>query len=116
MVGRRRKDGENGNRGTIVKVGKTTPPALVIKNAYTVLKDQCTGEAKVFTGVGVSEIRAEEAYTFFLDNLIARQKQNILYRAIRSCKRDPKWMTNKLKFIIRLKRNIYKKVKAGQES
>ena len=55
-----------------------------------------TGEGRsdqVCTGGGVSEVKAEKAYTFFLDNLIACQKQNIPYRAIRSLKNDPKWMT-----------------------
>ena len=61
---------------------------------------------QVFTGGGISEIKAEEAYTFFLDNLIAGQKLNIIYRVIRSHRNDPKWMTNKLKYIIGLKRNI----------
>ena len=67
------------------------------------------GEGKsdqVFTGEGVSEVKAEEAYTFFLDNLIADQKQNIPYRAMRSRKNYPKRMTSKLMHIIRLKRNI----------
>ena len=58
---------------------------------------------QVFTRGGVSEVKAEEAYTFFLDNLIAGQKLNILYRAMRSHKNDAKWMTNKLKYIIGLK-------------
>ena len=77
-----------------------------------------TGEARsdqVLTGGRVSEVKAEETYAFFLDNLIEDQKQNIPYRATRSRRNDPKWMTNKLKYIIGLKRNIYKKVKAGQE-
>ena len=46
-------------------------------------------------------------------NSIAGQKLNILYRAIRSRRNNPKWMTNKLKCIIGLKRIKYKKVKAG---
>ena len=60
---------------------------------------------QVFTREGISEVKAEEAYTFFLDNLIVGQKLNIPYRAIRSRRNDPKWMTNKLKYIIGLKRN-----------
>ena len=71
---------------------------------------------QVFTGEGISEVKAEEAYIIFLDNLIAGQKLNIPYRAIRSRRNDPKWMTNKLKYIIGLKRNKYKKVKAGQDN
>ena len=53
---------------------------------------------QVLTGGEVSEVKAEEAYTFFIDNLIAGQKLNIPYRAIRSRRNDPKWMTNKLKY------------------
>ena len=51
---------------------------------------------QVFTrcgGRGVNEVRAEEAYKFFLHNLTAGQKQNIPYRAIRSHKNDPNWVT-----------------------
>ena len=61
---------------------------------------------QVFTRGGISEVKAEEAYIFFLHNLIAGQKLNIPYRATRSRRNDPKWMTNKLKYIIGLKRNI----------
>ena len=48
---------------------------------------------QIFTRGGISEVKAEEAYTFFLDNLIAGQKLNIPYRAIKSRRNDPKWMT-----------------------
>ena len=50
------------------------------------------GDQIRFSQEGGESVRsAEEAYTFFFDNLIAGQKQNILYRAIRSQKNDPKW-------------------------
>ena len=45
MVGR---GGGNGNRGIIAKIsggGDKTGQTLAVKNKFTVLKDQCTGEA-----------------------------------------------------------------------
>ena len=46
VVRQGRKDGGNGNTGTIVKVDKTASPVLTIKNTFTVHKERCTGEAK----------------------------------------------------------------------
>ena len=42
VVGR---GGGNGNRSTIAKVSGKTGPTLAVKNSFTVLKDQSTGEA-----------------------------------------------------------------------
>ena len=68
-------------------------------------------QIRILQGRGVSEVRAEEEYTFFVDNLIAGQKNNIPYRTIRSQKNDPKWMTTRLKHIIGLKTNMLKRLK-----
>ena len=55
-------------------------------------------------------------YNYFVNKIQAGQLANIPCRAIRSDNNDPKWMTARLKHYIGLKRGIYKKVKAGDDS
>ena len=61
------------------------------------------------------EHEVEKMYNCFVDNLHAGQLANIRYRAIRTDRNDPKWMTARLKHYIRLKQGIYKKVNALEE-
>ena len=75
------------------------------------------------SGDQVEEVRSEGTehevegiYNCFVNNLYAGQIANIPYRAIRTDRNDPKWMNARLKHCIGLKRGIYKKVKAGDDS
>ena len=65
---------------------------------------------------GKMEDQINILYNYFVNKIQAGQLANIPYRAIRSDNNDPKWMTARLKQYIGLKRGIYKKVKAGDES
>ena len=61
------------------------------------------------------KLNSDELYKYFVDRLHTGQLANIPYRAIRSQKTDPKWMTVRLKHYIGMKRGIYKRLKAGEE-
>ena len=63
----------------------------------------------------VEEVDDEVFYDHFVKELLKGQVRSIPYREIRSKNNDPKWMNSKLKHYIGLKRNVYKKLKAGQE-
>ncbi len=45
------------------------------------------------------EVNVDELYKYFVDKLHAGHLANIPYRAIRSQKNDPKWMTARLKYM-----------------
>ena len=77
------------------------------------VRSQGTGGAEMG---GLGESRADEMYNCFVDKLNAGQLANIPNRTIRTDTNDPKWMTERLKHYIGLKRGIYKKVKAGEEA
>ena len=46
--------------------------------------------------------------------LTTGQKKYIPYRQIKSIRNDPRWMTDRLKYMIGMKRGIYKRIKSGK--
>ena len=54
-------------------------------------------------------------YSKFVDSIIHCQKLSIPYKTFRCRKNDPKWMTDRLKHYIGLKRGVYKRWKEGDE-
>ncbi|MPC20325.1 hypothetical protein E2C01_013265 [Portunus trituberculatus] len=54
-------------------------------------------------------------YSHILNKLHRGHIANIPYKTIKSQSNNPKWMTNRLKRSIGQKRDIYKRLKAGDE-
>ncbi len=63
----------------------------------------------------LGEVNVDELYKYFVDKVHTGQLAYIPYRAIRSQKNYPKWMTARLKHYIGRKRSIYKRLREGEE-
>ncbi len=63
---------------------------------------------------GLGEVNVDELFKYFVEKVHTGQLANIPYRAIRSQKNDPKWMTARLKHYIGRNRSI-KRLRAGEE-
>ena len=61
------------------------------------------------------EITIEEEYERIIEQLITGQMINIPYKEIRTKNNDPKWMTDKIKHYIGIKKGIYRKIKNGED-
>ncbi len=64
---------------------------------------------------GLGEVNVHELYKYFVDKVHTGQLANIPYRAIRSQKNYPKWMTARLKHYIGRKISVYKRLRVGEE-
>ena len=62
----------------------------------------------------VINLGVEADYSKFVRILLSGQDRYIPYRNIRSTSTTPRWMTNRLKHLIGVKRGIYKRMKNGE--
>nr|XP_053644522.1 uncharacterized protein LOC128697033 isoform X1 [Cherax quadricarinatus] len=53
-------------------------------------------------------------YDSFLNTMHAAQRTFIPYKEIRSNRNDPKWMNNRLKYLLGHKKGIYRRIKRGE--
>ncbi|KAK8738331.1 hypothetical protein OTU49_017424, partial [Cherax quadricarinatus] len=53
-------------------------------------------------------------YDSFLNTIHAAQRTFIPYKEIRSNRNDPKWMNNRLKYLLGHKKGIYRRIKRGE--